>query len=86
VVANGVLFSDTTAPAANPVPLTVNVNAALPAVTLEGEMLVMIGPNAAIVNVKALETAPPEVSVMDADPPCAIRPALTAAVNCVALT
>jgi hypothetical protein len=86
VVVNGVLFNDTTAPAANPVPVTVKVNAAPPAVTLEGEMLVITGPGGVMVNVKALVITPLTFTVMDADPACAIRLALTAAVNCVALT
>lgn len=88
VVASGVplakllpTFSDTaaTAPGAKPVPLIVSVNDALPAVTLDGEMLVIAGTGAVMVNVSALDTESPLLTVTDADPCCAIRLAVTAA-------
>ena len=81
VVVSAVPFNDTTAPDTKPVPFTVNVNAGPPAVTVAGEMLVITGAAGATVNVNALETRPPLLTVIDADTGCAIRFALTAAVN-----
>ena len=67
VVASGVppaiplaTFSATPATAlgVKPVPFKVSVNAALPAVTVAGEMLVMTGTGDAIVKVTALDAGP----------------------------
>lgn len=57
-VISGALFADTIAPDRKPVPLTVNVKAALPAVTVAGEMLVMTGAGGAIAKVTVLENGP----------------------------
>src|SRR6202012_5154027 len=54
VVARGVPFKDTTAPDWKPVPTTVIVNVGPPTVTLDGEILVMTGGGAVIVNVAVL--------------------------------
>ena len=81
VVVSGVLFNATTAPETKPVPLTVRVNAAPPATTDAGEILVITGPDAAMVNVSAFETRLPLLTVTVAEPVCAIRPAGTSAVN-----
>ena len=81
VVASGAPFNDTTAPVRKPVPFTVNVNAGLPAIALDGDMLLITGVGAAIVKDSALETRLPVPTVTDADPACAIKAALTAAVN-----
>lgn len=81
VVLKGVPFNDTTAPETKPVPFTVRINAALPAFTVAGEMLVITGAGVPMVNDSAFETTPPTLAVTDADPVCTIRLALTAAVN-----
>src|ERR1700722_1225093 len=86
VVVSPVPFNDTIAPLTKPVPLTVKVNVGPPAVTVEGEMVVITGGGAMIANGSALETRLPLFTVTDAEPTCAIRAALTAAVNWVALT
>ena len=84
VVTSGVLVADTTAPVAKPVPLTVNVSAALPAVTVAGEMLVIAGTTGAIVKVTALETGPDGLAkVICKDPGWASSVAGTTAVTCV---
>ena len=76
------LPNDTTVPDRNPVPLTVNVNAALPAATLGGAMLVITGPGVVIVRVTAFDTALPGfIAEICAVPGCAIKLAETAAVT-----
>ena len=69
VVLKAVPFNDTAAPEKKPVPLTVNVSAALPALTVAGEMLMMTGSGSAIVKVTALEAGPDGFArVICADP------------------
>ena len=58
VVDSGVLFKDTTPPVRKPVPVTVKVMAALPAVTVAGEMMVMVGAGEVMVSVTALDAGP----------------------------
>ena len=71
VVASPLPFHCTAAPDTKPLPETVSVNAAPPTVAEDGLRLEMVGP-AMIVNVAALEVAPPEVTVTLADPAPAI--------------
>jgi len=78
-------FQSTTAPEANPLPFTVNVNAAPPAVVLEGLSKEIAG-GGLMVNVAPGDVTPPETTVMGTVPCVAIRLADTDAVNCVALT
>ena len=76
------LFSDTVAPVRKFVPVTVKVNAGPPAITVDGEMLVMAGVGSVIVRLIAVDDAVPVfAAVMDAVPGCAMRLAGTAAVS-----
>lgn len=70
----------TTESAPKPLPFTVNVNAAAPAAMLVGLIEVTTG-GGLIVNVTALEVAPPEVSVTETVPGVAMRLAGTGAVT-----
>ena len=73
----------------NPVPFTVNVKAAPPAVAELGLKLVMAGVGLLIVKVCALEVPPPGAgvtTVTEAVPAVAMSVAGMAAVSCVALT
>jgi hypothetical protein len=80
-------FQSTVAPERNPVPFTVRVKAAPPAVAEVGLRLVIAGVAALIVKVAAAdELAPGFVTTTLAVPAAAIRLAGTAAVSCVALT
>lgn len=74
------------------VPVTTSVKAGLPAVTLAGDSAEMAGsalvPTAVILNTAAFEVPPPGVplkTVIFTVPAAATWPALTEAVNCVAL-
>ena len=87
VVANAAPFKETVAPLKKLVPVTVNVNAGLPAATLAGEMLVIVGTGGITVKFTAFDMAVPVfVAVMGMVAGCRIRLAGTAAVTCVALT
>ena len=87
VVVNAVVLNDTAAPARKPVPFTVKVNAAVPATTDAGEMVVITGVGTVIVNVTELEAGPDGLATLIcADPACARSVAGTIAVTCVALT
>ena len=85
VVDSAWVFQYTTAPEANPLPFTVNVNAGPPATTGNGLSEEIAGPWA-MVKFTLPEVTPPETTVTVAVPCDAIRLADTAAVNCVALT
>ena len=81
----------TTEPLAKPVPLTVRVKAAPPAVALEGERLVRVGTglDALMVKAEAVEVPPPGVglkTVTWAVPAVAMSVDVIAAVSCEALT
>jgi len=78
-------FHFTSAPEANPLPFTVSVNAAPPAVVLEGLSELIVGPGA-MVKFTLPEVTPPETTVMGTDPCDAIKLADTEAVSCAALT
>ena len=85
VVDRGLPFHFTVAPLTKLVPVTVSVNAGLPACALFGESAVMVG--AATVNVTAFEAAPPGfATVICAVPAAATSVAGMAAVSCVAPT
>ena len=73
------------APETKFVPLTVRVNSGPPAVTEVGEIPLMVGTAALIVNVAPVDVPPESVTVTLAVPALAIRLAGTEAVNCVAL-
>ncbi len=84
-------FHLTTAPLTNPVPFTVKVNAAPPAVALVGdnELIVGTGFEAVIVKAAFPEVPPPGVGLNTdtcAVPAVAISAAVIAACNCVVLT
>jgi hypothetical protein len=84
-------FHFTTDPVTNPVPVTVNVNAAVPAVALDGDSVLMVGTGfaALIVNAELPDVPPPGaglVTVTCPVPAVAMSAAWIAAVNCVALT
>jgi hypothetical protein len=82
-------FHFTVDPETNFVPVTVRVNAAPPAVALEGESEVAAGNGFLMVNVRALDVPPPGVgfiTVIDAVPGVAMSLAGTEAVNFVSLT
>jgi 3,4-dihydroxy-2-butanone 4-phosphate synthase len=75
--------------ATNPVPFTVNVNAAPPAVALAGESVVMVGTGLFTVKATAFDVPPPGipfVTVTGNVPAVAMSAAVMAAVICVALT
>jgi hypothetical protein len=79
----------TTAPAANPDPFTVNVNAAPPAAAPVGESDVMAIFELLIVNWRLAEVPPPGAALVTetvAVPAVAMSAAVIAAVSCVALT
>jgi len=89
VVVRAVPFHCAVVPLPNPLPVSVNVNAAPPAVALVGEIAVSVGPPAAIGKVSAAEVPPPGVgvtTVTDTLAAVAMSVALMAAVSCVALT
>src|SRR5262245_20864565 len=74
------------APVAKPVPVTVSVKAALPAVTLAGLTLVMVGVGFEMVSERAPEVPPPGAgvnTVMLGFPAATISLAVMAAVSCV---
>jgi hypothetical protein len=77
----------TVAPDTNPTPFRVNVNAAEPATTLEGEIELRVGTGLLIVNDNAFDIPPGAgfVTVTLTVPAVAISAAVIAAVNCVAL-
>ncbi|MGA2723439.1 MAG: hypothetical protein ABSG79_13635 [Bryobacteraceae bacterium] len=85
VVTSTVPFHCTTAPAANPLPFTVNVNSPPPAVADGGLKLLIVG-RGLIVNETPVDVTPLLVTVIVAVPAAAIRLLLTVAVNCVAFT
>jgi hypothetical protein len=85
VVVSAVVFHRTVAPEPNPVPFTVNVNPALPAVMVDGVRNVMAGP-ATTVKFTEFDVTPPEVTVTRAVPGVVTSLARTVAVNCVELT
>ncbi len=64
----------------------VSENAGPPGAAAGGARDVITGVGGVMVNVSALETRLPLLAVTVADPDCAIRFAVTPAVNCVALT
>ena len=75
-------MNDTVAPVRKFVPVTVNVSAVPPAITVDGEMLVIDGVAGVMVRLIALDDAVPVfAAVMDAVPGCAMRLAGTAAVS-----
>ena len=78
----------TPAPFTKPAPLSVSVNAAEPATTVEGDSELTVGAGLLIVNDAAFDVPPDEgfVTVTVAVPAVAISAAVIAAVNCVALT
>ena len=84
VVVSAVEFHCTTAPATNPVPLTVSVKLAWPTVALLGLSEVIAGP-ALMVKVAPVEVTPFSVTVMVAEPAVATKLAATGAVNCESL-
>ena len=91
VVVRLVPFQLTTDPLRNPVPFTVRVKAAVPAVALDGEreLMVGIGLAALMVNAALLEVPPPGAGLNTVTWPVpaeAISDAVIAACNCVALT
>ena len=74
----------TTEPEIKPLPVSVSVNAALPAETLAGEMLESVGSGLVIVSVTAAEVPPPGaelVTVIEMVPDEATSPAGMAAVS-----
>ena len=84
-------FHFTTEPLMNPVPVTVKVNAAVPAVAFVGDSVLIAGTGfaALIVNAAVPDVPPPGagLSLLPArSPPLAMSAAVIAAVNCVALT
>lgn len=88
VLAKAVVPHCTVVPESKFAPLMVRVNAALPAVAVAGERLVIVGGRAAgeMVNVAPVEVLPETVTVTFAEPAFAIRLAGTAAVSWLALT
>lgn len=80
VVERGDPFHWTTAPAAKPLPVTVSVKAALPAVAELGFKFAIAGAGL-IVNTELLEVTPPEIAVMPTAPGLPINAAETVAVN-----
>jgi hypothetical protein len=86
VVTREVEFQKTTAFAVKPVPFTVSVNGALPAVAVEGLRPVMVSETGLMVNVRELEVCEfPLETVTLAVAAVARRLAGMAAVSCVAL-
>lgn len=82
-------FHQTVDALTNPLPLTVSVNAAPPAVVELGFKLVSVGKGLLMVKVAAVEVPPPGVGLLTvtlAVPAVAMSEAGIAAVNCVALT
>ena len=80
----GAPFHFTCAPDANPLPVTVILNAALPAVIALGSSVLMVGA-ATIVNVRLFELTPPACTATDAVPTFATRLPGTSAVSWFAL-
>ena len=87
VVDLGAPLKFTVAPFTKPTPLTVNVNAAEPAATVEGESELIVGTALLIVKEAAFEAPPGAgfITVTLAVPALAISAAVIAAVNCVTL-
>src|SRR4029450_12271132 len=82
-------FQRTTDALANPLPVTVTVNAAAPAVTPEGDTDTTLGTGFAIVNAKLPDVPPPGAGVNTdtcAGPPVAISAPSIAAWSSVELT
>jgi hypothetical protein len=84
-------FHFTTDPLVNPVPFTVSVNAAVPAVAEAGDNVLIVGTGFAALMTKAEapDVPPPGVGLNTVTcpvPEVAISAAVIAAVNCVALT
>jgi len=89
VVARAAPLKLTTEAASKFVPFTVNVNAALPAIALVGESVVIVGAGLFTAKLTAAEVPPPGAgftTVTGKLPAVAISAAGIAAVNCVALT
>src|SRR6267378_2633803 len=89
VVVRAAPFQRTLAPMSNPVPVRVSVNPAPPAVTLEGDSAVSVGPPALTGRLSAADVPPPGAAVVTvtlAMPAAARSVAGIAAVSCVALT
>jgi hypothetical protein len=80
VVVSAVPFQCTTAPAANPLPFTVNVNPLPPAVADEGLKLLIVAPGL-IAKEKPVDATSLLVTVIVAVPAEAIRLPLTIAVT-----
>jgi hypothetical protein len=78
----------TTDAVTNPVPFTVSVNPASPAVALVGEIDVSVGAGLLTVNVCAFDVPPPAgfVTVTFTVPAVTMSPAGTVATTCVAVT
>jgi hypothetical protein len=86
VVASGAPFHSTESPDTKLDPLTVSVNAAPPADTVEGDSAVRAGTGGLIVKLRELDAVPTGVcTVTAALPTLATKPAETAAVSCVEL-
>jgi uncharacterized membrane protein YedE/YeeE len=89
VVVAAVPLNFTVDPFMNPVPFTVNVNAAPPAFALVGESVVIVGAGLSTVKFTAVEVPPPGVGFVTVTgnvPAVAISAAVIAAVTSVALT
>src|SRR2546421_117816 len=89
VVVRAAPFQRTLAPMSNPVPVSVSVNPAPPAVALEGDSVVSVGPPALTGRLSAADVPPPGAAVVTvtlAMPATARSVAGIAAVSCVALT
>src|SRR5438309_1013735 len=89
VVVRAPPFQRTLAPMSNPVPVSVSVNPAPPAVALEGDSAVSVGPPALTGRLSAADVPPPGAAVVTvtlATPATAVSVAGIAAVSCVALT
>src|SRR4051794_35684008 len=81
VVCTGPLFHKIIESAENPVPLTVIVNVAAPACTVDGLRLVTVGMAGAMVKIELFDIVPLVLTVTVAAPCAPIWLALTAPVN-----